>query len=77
MRSDIRKYEEGIDYYQTKGSKLATETIFHANKSYQNGEINFFQYTQLLENAKNIQSNYLHTLLQYNVTVLEANYILN
>ncbi|MBK9636710.1 MAG: CusA/CzcA family heavy metal efflux RND transporter [Bacteroidetes bacterium] len=77
LRSDIRKFEEGIYYYQTKGSKLATETIFHANKSYQNGEINFFQYTQLLENAKNIQSNYLHSLLQYNVTVLEANYILN
>jgi cobalt-zinc-cadmium resistance protein CzcA len=77
LRSDIRKFEEGIDYYQTKGSQLATETIFHANKSYQNGEINFFQYTQLLENAKNIQSNYLHSLLQYNATVLEANYILN
>jgi cobalt-zinc-cadmium resistance protein CzcA len=77
LQSDLRQLEEGINYYTKTGKKLATETLFHAIKAYQNGEINFLQYTQLLENAKSIESNYLTTLFQYNMTVLDANYLMN
>jgi len=77
LRSDLRKYEGGIIYYETTGKKLATETLFHAEKAFKNGEINFLQYTQLLENAKSIETNYLTTLFQYNMTALEANYLMN
>jgi heavy metal efflux system protein len=77
LQSDLRQYEAGIVYYETSGKRLSTETLFYANKAYQNGEINFLQYTQLLENAKTIESNYLKSLFQYNSTVLEANYLMN
>lgn len=77
LASDLRKFEEGLHYYDSSGKKLAEETLFHAFKAFENGEIDFLQYTQLLDNAKSIESNYLTTLFQYNMTVLEANYLMN
>ncbi len=77
LQSDLRKHEEGLNYYESTGKKLSEETLFHAVKAFQNGEINFLQYTQLLENAISIETNYLTTLFQYNMTALEANYLMN
>jgi len=77
LLSDLRQYEEGLIYYESTGQKLSRETLFYANEAYQNGEINFLQYTQLLENAKTIESNYLNFLFQYNMTALEVNYLMN
>ncbi|SHM78229.1 cobalt-zinc-cadmium resistance protein CzcA [Cyclobacterium lianum] len=77
LRSDLKKYEEGINYYQLSGRKLSEETLIHATKAFQNGEIDFLQYVQLLENATTIETNYLSSLFQYNMTVLEANYLMN
>jgi cobalt-zinc-cadmium resistance protein CzcA len=77
LQSDLRQLEESLQYYESTGKRLAKETLFHATKAFQNGEINFLQYTQLLDNAKSIETNYLKALLQYNMTVLEANYLMN
>ena len=77
MQSDLRQYDEGLTYYESTGKKLSEETLFYADKAYQNGEINFLQYAQLLENAKSFESNYLKSLFQYNMTVLELNYLMN
>jgi cobalt-zinc-cadmium resistance protein CzcA len=73
----MRKFEKGIEYYESNGKRLAEETMFHAKKAFRSGEINFLQYTLLLDNAKKIESDYLYQLLQYNLTVLEANYLMN
>ncbi|MDW7694720.1 CusA/CzcA family heavy metal efflux RND transporter [Flammeovirgaceae bacterium SG7u.111] len=77
LQSDLRQFEEELDYYNSTGKKLSEETLFHATKAFQNGEIDFLQYAQLLENTKTIESNYLTSLFQYNMTVLEANYLMN
>jgi cobalt-zinc-cadmium resistance protein CzcA len=77
LQSDLRQYQEGLNYYESTGKRLADETLFHAVTAFQNGEINFLQYTQLLENVKNIESDYLASLFKYNMTVLEANYLMN
>lgn len=77
LLSDLRQFEEGLTYYESTGKKLSEETFFHAAKAFENGEIDFLQYTQLLDNAKSIESNYLTTLFQYNMTVLKANYLMN
>jgi cobalt-zinc-cadmium resistance protein CzcA len=77
LESDLRKYEEGLNYYELTGKKLSEETLLHAINAFQNGEINFLQYTQLLENAKSIELNYLTSLFQYNMTALEATYLMN
>lgn len=75
LQSDLRQYQEALTYYESAGKKLSAETLFYANKAYQQGEINFLEYVQLLENAKSIESNYLQSLFKYNMTVLDINYL--
>ncbi|MRX62874.1 CusA/CzcA family heavy metal efflux RND transporter [Maribacter luteus] len=77
LLSDLNKFQEAIDYYENTGGKLAKELTTNASKSFKNGEIDFLQYVQLLESAKNIQITYLQNLNQYNATVLELNYLIN
>ncbi len=72
--SELAKYQEAINYYNQFGKKLSDEIIKVANLSYKNGEIDFFQYIQSLENATTIQVDYLDMLLQYNITQLELYY---
>lgn len=74
--SDLHQLEENLIYYQLKGKTFSEDILFHAKKAYDSGEINFLEYTQLLENAKSIETNYLYNLFQYNITVLEANYLM-
>lgn len=73
-KNELDKYQEAINYYNQYGKKLSDEIIKVANLSYKNGEIDFFQYIQSLENATTIQVDYLDTLLQYNNTQLDILY---
>lgn len=77
LLSDLKKFQEAVDYYEITGGKLAKELTTSASKSFRNGEIDFLQYVQLLESAKNIQITYLQNLNAYNATVLEINYLTN
>lgn len=77
LQSDLEQLNEELNYYESSGKNLAKETLFYAVKAFQGGEINFLQYTQILENAKSIESNYLDALFKYNMTVLDANYLIN
>lgn len=76
LQSDLRQLQEELTYYELTGKRLSEETLSHATKAFQHGEINFLQYTQLLDNAKSFEANYLISLFQYNMTVLEANYLM-
>ncbi|ELR71133.1 Cobalt-zinc-cadmium resistance protein CzcA [Fulvivirga imtechensis AK7] len=76
LLSDMNKYGKALEYYNGIGINLAKELVQNATKAFQNGEIDFLQYIQLLESAKDIEINYLDNLLKYNTTVLEANYLL-
>lgn len=71
----LEQFEESILYYETTGKNLSEEIIKTAEQSYKHGEIDFFQYIQSLENAKEIELNYLDSLNQYNQTVIEINYL--
>tara|TARA_R110002049_G_C9173006_1_gene562178 strand:+ start:68 stop:4039 length:3972 start_codon:yes stop_codon:yes gene_type:complete len=77
LLSDLKKYQETVDYYENTGRNLSKELTTTASKAFQNGEIDFLQYVQLLESAKNIEINYLQNLNKYNNTVLELNYLTN
>lgn len=75
--SDLKKYQETVDYYETTGKNLSKELTVTASKAFQSGEIDFLQYVQLLESSKNIEISYLQNLSKYNNTVLELNYLTN
>ena len=72
----LQQYAEAINYYENQGEKLSQEIIKTANRSFKEGEIDFFQYIQSLENAKDIELIYLDNLNKYNQTIIAINYII-
>lgn len=68
---------EVIKYYQEEGEGLATQLMEQANRSFQEGEIDFLQFVQLVENSMNITLQYLESKYNYQINVLEINYLIN
>lgn len=75
--SEVNSYKDGIDYYESTGKNLYSETMSSAVKAYQLGEIDFLQYISMVENANQIKINYLQQIYLYNSSVLNANYLTN
>ena len=74
-KAELAKHQEAINYYNQFGKKLSEEIIKVGTMSYKQGEIDFFQYIQSLENATAIQIEYLEAVLQYNKTQLDLQYL--
>ena len=75
LRSELSKYEETLRYYQDEGKALSEEILRTANGSFKNGEIDFFQYIQSIENVYGIELQYLDNLNKYNQIVITINYL--
>ena len=74
-KNELAKHQEAINYYNLYGKKLSDEIIKVGTNSYKHGEIDFFQYIQSLENATTIQVDYLDTILLFNQTQLDLQYL--
>lgn len=70
-QAELNRHREMIKYYTENGRMLSKEIIKTADMSYKNGEIDFFQYIQSMENAIDIESDYLDNALSYNKSYLE------
>jgi len=75
LLAKLEKYEEAINYYKTQGEKLSEEIIKTAERTYKEGEIDFFQYIQSIETAKEIELTYLENLNTYNQTIIAINHL--
>ena len=62
--------------YQSKSVAESELTIKTASQLFQSGEINFLDYTQLINQAAAIQSDYADALYQVNEAITELNYFL-
>ncbi|MCO6176310.1 CusA/CzcA family heavy metal efflux RND transporter [Flavobacterium sp. NRK F10] len=74
-QSELLKYQEAIDYYNQTGKHLASEIIKVADMSYKHGEIDFFQYIQSLDNATQIEIEFLNNVLLYNNAKIDLQYL--
>jgi cobalt-zinc-cadmium resistance protein CzcA len=75
LLKELNKYKEMLDYYKTEGQQLSNAILKTATRSFKEGEIDFFQYIQSVENAYNIRLNYLENLNNYNKKVIQINNI--
>ncbi|SFU15499.1 cobalt-zinc-cadmium resistance protein CzcA [Algoriphagus locisalis] len=66
-----------INYYEAEGKTLSLQILQQAQRSYQEGEIDFLQYVQLMENSRTITLQYLQSKFAYQQTILDINYLLN
>ncbi|MBF8148831.1 CusA/CzcA family heavy metal efflux RND transporter [Winogradskyella sp. F6397] len=76
LLTTLQKFEEAIHYYNTQGKRLKNEIIKTANRTFKEGEIDFFQYIQSLETATDIELTYLDNLNAYNQTVISINHLI-
>ena len=76
LMSELSKYEEALHYYEEEGKSLSEEILKTANGSFKNGEIDFFQYIQSLENVYEIELQYLDNLNKYNQTAIAITYLM-
>jgi cobalt-zinc-cadmium resistance protein CzcA len=76
LLAKVEQYEESLNYYETQGRELSEEIIKTAERSFKHGEIDFFQYIQSIENAKEIELNYLENLNKYNQAIIAINHLI-
>ena len=72
----LKQQDETINYYETQGKNLSEEILKTAERTFIEGEIDFFQYIQSIETATDIELTYLNTINAYNQTVIAINYLI-
>ncbi|WP_088340210.1 CusA/CzcA family heavy metal efflux RND transporter [Robiginitalea sediminis] len=75
LQVELERQQEALAYYENEGNALAEAILRAAEMSFQNGEIDYFQYIQSLENGYEIRLAYLDQLHAYNQSVLNINFI--
>jgi heavy metal efflux system protein len=73
--SKMKQQTQELSYYEEEGTQLSEQILKVATGSFKNGEIDFFQYIQSLDNAYQIKLSYLDVLNQYNQTLIAINYL--
>jgi len=68
-------YETEIKYYENSGLQNAAVITRTANYQFNNGEINYLDYVNLLNQALNVQSNYIDLLQKQNQIGISIQYL--
>ncbi|WP_370477666.1 CusA/CzcA family heavy metal efflux RND transporter [Tamlana flava] len=76
LMAKLQQYEEAINYYETQGKTLSEEIIKTAERSFKEGEIDFFQYIQSMETATETKLTYFENLNAYNQTIIAINHLI-
>lgn len=76
LNKQLQQINKSLQYFEEEGATLSEQIIKTANGSFRNGEIDFFQYIQSLENAYEIKIEYLNKLKEHNTIVIHIDYII-
>ena len=72
---ELENYKELIRKYEETGSNLSEQIIFSAQKSYEAGEIDYFQFVNSMDNALNSLLYHYENISKYNKIILELKYL--
>ncbi|WP_026950468.1 CusA/CzcA family heavy metal efflux RND transporter [Algoriphagus mannitolivorans] len=75
IQKSLVQNRQVIEFYENEGKTLSEQLLDNASKSYKEGEIDFLQYVQLLENSSSLTLQYLQSKLEYQLNLLEINYL--
>lgn len=76
LKQTLLQEERSLYYFESEGNHLSDEILKMAQRSFQQGKIDYFQYIQSLENAYQLKVDYLQSLNNYNQTLLELHYLM-
>ena len=74
---EYQKLKSEIDYYKTKGLKNAQTIMFTADLLSKEGEINYLEYTILVNQSLDIQNKYIDAQNTLNEKIIELNNLKN
>ena len=74
---DFKKYNQSLQYYQQTGLFMADKILSSAQTAYTQGEINYVEYVQSIQQATFIKTDYLQTLNNFNQSVINLNYLIS
>ena len=69
---ECRKQAGTVEYYRTQAVPQAEMIVENSNESFRNGEISYTQHVMNLALANDIATDYLESIYQYNLAVIEA-----
>jgi cobalt-zinc-cadmium resistance protein CzcA len=72
--NEQNKYKSLIDNYQSSGKLLHDEIARIAIKSFETGEIDFYQFVSSFEVASQLEIEFLEYVLKYNIVITEILY---
>lgn len=75
--SEYQKLKSEIDYYKAKGLKNAQTILFTADLLSKEGEINYLEYTILVNQSLDIQNKYIDAQNNLNEKIIELNNLKN
>lgn len=74
LKNEFEKQQSGLAYYKNDGLQYAEKMIQTAQKSYLNGEMNYWMYISYLNQAIDIKKQYTTTLHAYNQSAIELQF---
>ncbi len=72
----VFKYRSSLNYSQNKALPQAELIIQNAQKSFENGAIDYLEYFQSLNQGLQLKFNYLNTLNDYNQAIIDLEYLI-
>lgn len=69
--SQVRKYQQSLQYYEQQGLKNADIIISVADEQFQGGDIDFLQWVIVVDQSVNIKNEYINALNSYNMSVIQ------
>ena len=73
---EVLKYQGSLIYYKDKAIPQADLIIGNAQKSFENGAIDYVEYFQNLNQGLDLKFNYLNTLNGYNQAIINLEYLI-
>jgi heavy metal efflux system protein len=73
---ELEKNQSSLDYYEKSAVPNARLILTQSQRAYRGGEISYVEYLQALKQSYSIQANYLLAIYQYNLSVLQLEYLL-
>ena len=74
---DYQKNIEKINYFEKTAIPNTIIIEATANKQFYNGEINYLDWTLLINQSISIKNDYIDSVMEYNQTIIQLNYILS
>ena len=72
---EYNKYKSGLSYYEENALAQSELILKNAQKAFKNGTIGYVEYVQAINQATQIQTNWLETLNNYNQAIIQLEFL--